>query len=119
MAYNLHVTITDHTKRAKLSWLARATTPTSISGFTVAGGDPKAYANAQFLDIQFDPNSATGTALYIGGKDVDSTHYGKVLLRGQDQGPVFPTAGNTVRFGDIWIAGDADGLVFNVSWMVL
>lgn len=118
MAYNLHITITDHTKRARLSTLARAATPTAVPGFTVTGGAPRAYVMAQWLDIQFDPSSATGTALYIGGNDVDPTHYGKVLQRGQDQIP-FPASGNSIRMPDLWIAGDADGLVFNVSWFVM
>lgn len=118
MSYNIRVTITDHTKRVKLSQLARARTTTSIPGFTVVSSNSQAYVNAQMANIQFDPSSATGTALWIGGNDVDSTHYGQVLNRG-DQFPLWPTAGNTIRFGDIWVAGDANGLIFMVNWSVL
>ncbi len=114
----IHVTITDHTKRARLSSLARARTSTTIPGFTVVDSKPSQYVLAQWLDIQFDPNSATGTALYIGGNDVDSTHYSKVLLRGQDD-IRFPASGNSIRMADLWIAGDVDGLIFNVSWQVM
>lgn len=116
---NIHVTITDITKGPfRLSTLARASAGNAIDGVTIVGFNPKAYVLSQFFTIQFDPNSVTGTALYIGGSDTDSTHYGFVLLRGQDK-PFFPAAGNSMRLPDFWVNADADGTVFSLQWQIM
>lgn len=102
----------------RLSTLMRASAGDAIDGVTITGFNPKAYVMCQYAELQFDPLSATGTLLWIGGDDTDSTHYGNVLQRGQIK--IWPaTQGNSIRLPDFWVNGDANGLVFSLQWNVL
>lgn len=116
---NIHATITDITKGPfRLSTLMRASAGDAIDGITIVGFNPKAYVMCQYAELQFDPSSATGTLLWIGGSDTDSTHYGFVLQRGQVK-TWFPASGNSIRLPDFWVNGDANGLVFSLQWNVM
>ena len=113
---NIHCTITDVTKGPfRLSTLMRATAGDAIDGITIVGFNPNAYVLCQYAQLQFDPSSATGTKLWIGGSDTDSTHYGQVLLRGEIK-TWLPTAGNSIRLPNYWVNADVNGLVLSLQW---
>lgn len=113
---NIHATITNIADGPfRLSTLMRASAGDAIDGITIVGFNPKAYPHCQYAQLQFDPNSATGTKLWIGGSDTDSTHYGQVLLRGDEKTWV-ATQGNSIRLPNYWVNADANGTVFSLQW---